>query len=446
MTNSEPQLRRNIGLFGATIYGIGNILGAGIYALIGQVVGITGNFSWMAFIIAALVGALTGLSYAELSAMYPKSAAEFVYVDRAFKNRLLSFILGWVVIFSGLFSAATVALSFAGYFTSLLGIPGIASIIAVAVVLVGVLSVINYIGIKESTITNIVFTLVEALGLIIIIVASLPYLGTVDYLSIPVGLSPMAFFSSVTLIFFAYIGFEDIANIAEEVKAPERMLPRAILYSVAVTTVLYCLTSIAVVSILPYNVLASVPDPLNLVATAAMGQWGGFAMSIIALFATANTVFITLIVTSRMAYGMSRDGALPRPLGKVSGKRGTPTLAIIMVMLVSLAFVFFGDLTFVANASVFSLLIAFALVNMSLILLRKREPSLVRPFKVSPSVGFVPITALMGAGVCVGLLFTFEPLIMIVEGVVIVSGLLVHYALKRRAIISLRQKDARSGS
>ncbi|MHA1410585.1 MAG: amino acid permease, partial [Candidatus Odinarchaeia archaeon] len=108
----KPKLKRRVGLFAVTIYGVGNILGAGIYALIGEVVGITGNMTWVAFILAAIIGSLTGLSYAELSAMYPKSAAEFVYADRAFNKRLLSFVLGWVIIFSGLFSAATVALSF----------------------------------------------------------------------------------------------------------------------------------------------------------------------------------------------------------------------------------------------------------------------------------------------------------------------------------------------
>ena len=116
-----PHLRRKVKLFALTMYGVGNILGAGIYALIGQVVGITGNMSWLSFILAAVTGALTGLSYAELSAMYPKSAAEFVYTEEAFKIRIISFILGWIIIFSGLFSVTTVAFGFAGYLASLIG-------------------------------------------------------------------------------------------------------------------------------------------------------------------------------------------------------------------------------------------------------------------------------------------------------------------------------------
>ena len=430
--NGEPRLKRQVTLFGATIYGIGNILGAGIYALIGEVVGITGNLSWLAFIIAASIGILTGLSYAELSAMYPKSAAEFVYVEKAFRVRFLSFMVGWMVMFSGLFSAATVALSFGEYLTALLGIAGTYAVVAVAIFLIGALSIINHIGIKESTQTNVLFTLIEASGLVVIIAASLPYLGSVDYLALPIQVPFTAVFSAVALIFFAYIGFEDIANIAEEVRSPERVLPKAILYSVAITTVLYCLTSIAVVSILPYDVIASVPDPLNAVATAAMGPAGGLVMSIVALFATANTVFITLIVTSRMTYGMSRDGAFPRILGRISPKRGTPTISVLLAMLVTIGLVFFQDLSFIANATVFAILITFAFVNLSLIALRRREPSTTRPFRASPSIGTIPVTALLGGGVCVGLLFTFEPMIVVTQAIIIAIGMAVYFLLRRK--------------
>ena len=166
----KPKLKRRVSLFALTVYGVGNVLGAGIYALIGEVIGITGNISWLAFVIASVTGALTGLSYAELSAMYPKSAAEFVYTEEAFKKRNLSFILGWIIIFSGVLSAATVALAFGGYLADLLNISSIFVIIIYGVLLVIVLSIINSLGIKTSTRTNIIFTLIEALGLIIIII------------------------------------------------------------------------------------------------------------------------------------------------------------------------------------------------------------------------------------------------------------------------------------
>ena len=136
---NSPKLKRRISLFGVTLYGVGNVLGAGIYALIGEVVGITGNISWLSFILASITGALTGLSYAELSSMFPKSAAEFVYTEEAFKIRILSFILGWIIIFSGIFSAATVALAFGSYLSGFFDIDSIYLIIIFAILLVLIL-------------------------------------------------------------------------------------------------------------------------------------------------------------------------------------------------------------------------------------------------------------------------------------------------------------------
>ena len=332
----RPKLKRRISLFGVTVYGVGNVLGAGIYALIGDVVGETGNISWLAFILASVTGALTGLSYAELSAMYPKSAAEFVYTEEAFKIRILSFLLGWIIIFSGILSAATVALGFAGYLANLIEIPSIILVVIFAVILIVIVSLINFVGIRASTWTNILFTLIEASGLILIIIIGIPFLGTVNYFVLPIGSSFGAIFSAVALIFFAYIGFEDIANIAEEVKKPTRNLPRAIIYSIIITTVLYCLTAISVVSILPYSVIADSQAPLDDVASAVLGDVGGMIMSFIALFATANTVLIMMIVTSRMMYGMARDKALPEGLSKVSPKFRTPAIAVLVTMILTI--------------------------------------------------------------------------------------------------------------
>jgi len=356
----KPELKRRISLFGVTLYGIGNILGAGIYALIGEVVGHTGNISWLVFIIASVIGALTGLSYAELSAMYPKSAAEFVYTEEAFKIRLLSFLLGWIIIFSGIFSAATVALGFASYLAALIGISPIFLVVTFAVLLIVILSLINFVGIRASTWTNILFTLIEASGLILIIIIGIPYLGSVNYFVLPIGSSFGSIFSAVALIFFAYIGFEDIANVAEEVKKPARNLPRAIIYSIIVTTVLYCLTAISVVSILPYDEIANSQAPLSSVVSAVLGPIGGILMSFIALFATANTVLIMMIVTSRMMYGMARDKALPEGLSKVSTKFKTPALAVLATMILTiipLGLYFIGDISTVAEATVFLSLI-----------------------------------------------------------------------------------------
>ena len=435
----KPELKRRISLFGVTLYGIGNILGAGIYALIGEVVGHTGNISWLVFIIASVIGALTGLSYAELSAMYPKSAAEFVYTEEAFKIRLLSFLLGWIIIFSGIFSAATVALGFAGYLATLIGISPIILVVIFAVLLIVILSLINFVGIRASTWTNILFTIIEASGLILIIIIGIPYLGSVNYFVLPIGSSFGSIFSAVALIFFAYIGFEDIANIAEEVKKPARNLPRAIVYSIIVTTVLYCLTAISVVSILPYDEIANSQAPLSSVVSAVLGPTGGIIMSFIALFATANTVLIMMIVTSRMMYGMARDKALPEGLSKVSTKFKTPALAVLVTMILTiipLGLFFFGDISTVAEATVFGVLITFFLVNLSLIVLRKKKPELERPFKLKPNIRWLPIVSLLGCIACFGLFFSFANLegllTIIIQAIIVLCGVVVFYAMKSK--------------
>ncbi len=442
----KPELKRRISLFGVTLYGIGNILGAGIYALIGEVVGHTGNISWLVFIIASVIGALTGLSYAELSAMYPKSAAEFVYTEEAFKIRLLSFLLGWIIIFSGIFSAATVALGFAGYLASLIGVSPIFLVVIFAVILIVILGVINFVGIRASTWTNIIFTLIEASGLILIIIIGIPYLGSVNYFVLPIGSSFGSIFSAVALIFFAYIGFEDIANIAEEVKKPSRNLPRAIIYSIIVTTVLYCLTAISVVSILPYGEIAASQAPLSSVVSAVLGPIGGIIMSLIALFATANTVLIMMIVTSRMMYGMARDKALPEGLSKVSTKFKTPALAVLVTMILTiipLGLYFYGDISTVAEATVFGVLITFFLVNLSLIVLRKKKPELERPFKQRPNIGWLPIVSLLGCIACFGLFFSFANLegllTIIIQAIIVLCGVVVFYAMKSK-IVTKTQK------
>jgi len=428
----KPKLKRRVSLFALTAYGVGNVLGAGIYALIGEVVGITGNLSWLSFILASVTGALTGLSYAELSAMYPKSAAEFVYTEEAFKKRILSFILGWIIIFSGILSAATVALGFANYLSNLIGISSIFLVIIFAVLLVIVLSIINFVGIKTSTRTNIIFTLIEASGLIIIIIIGIPYFGSINYLTLPPGSPSFVIFSSVALIFFAYIGFEDIANIAEEVKEPHKNLPKAIVYSIIITTILYCLTAISVVSILPYNIIATSEAPLNIVAIEVLGPAGGIIMSLIALFATANTVLIMLIVTSRMMYGMARDKALPEGLSKISPKFRTPMISILITMLFTIIPIFFVDISIIAQATVFGVLINFILVNVSLIALRKNKPDAERPFKLKPTIKWVPVIALLGAIVCIALLFTFDWLIIIIQSIIALCGIAVFYGMKSK--------------
>jgi len=418
-------LKRQIGLFGATSYGVGIILGAGIYALIGPAAGIAGNSVWISFIIGALISSFTGLSYAELSAMFPKAAAEYVYVKRAFKNELLAFLTGWLIIFTGAVSASTVALGFASYFKALFDHP----IIFTALILIMLLSFLNFCGIEESSRVNILFTAIEIAGLLLIIFLGTSRFGEVNYFETP---SVPGIFAAAALMFFAYLGFEDIVNIAEETKNPEKTLPRALILSIIITAMFYVLVALSTVSLVSWKNLGASDAPLAYAASTVMGANAFSVVSYIALFATANTVLIISIVGSRMIYGMSKDGALPPILSKVHFKTRAPWIAILCIMIFSMFFVLFGDIKLVASITSLGVFITFALVNLSLMWLRYKKPELKRPFKVPINIGKFPIIAFLGLISCALMVTQFDLNAVLFGAFVLGLGVLIYIIYKKK--------------
>lgn len=385
-------LRRDVSLFAATVYGIGIILGAGVYALVGEATGLAGNSVWLSFVIAAIVSSFTGVSYMELVSMFPQSAAEYVFAKKAFSNRLLAFNIGWIEIFADIIATSAVSLGFAGYFSALFGVP----VIPVALALLLVMSGVNLLGMKESARINLVFSLIEIGGLLFIVLLAL-FFGkyfTVDYLDMPYGISGTLRASA--LIFFAYIGFEDLANISEEVVNPKTNVPKALMYSVIITTVIYILVGLAVVSVVSWQDLAASPAPLALAVASVLGDQASWVMSIIALFATANTVLVGLIVGSREIYGMSRDGSLPRSFSKISQTRGTPWIAGLLTMIFTMAFVVLGQIKLVASITDFGTFYIFIFVNASAIALRYRLPDARREFRMPLNIGRFPMISFLG--------------------------------------------------
>ncbi|UCH03102.1 MAG: amino acid permease [Candidatus Bathyarchaeota archaeon] len=342
-------MRRNVSLFTATLYGVGIILGAGVYALVGEATGLAGNSVWLSFVVAAIVSAFTGLSYMELISLFPQSAAEYVFAKQAFRSRLLAFNIGWIEIFADIIATAAVSLGFGGYFSALFGVP----VIPVALALILVMSLANFLGIKESARINMIFSMIEIGGLLFVVFLAL-FFGkyfSVDYLEMPYGVTGTL--SASALIFFAYIGFEDLANISEEVVNPKKNVPKALMYSVIITTAIYLLVGLAVVSLVSWQDLAVSQAPLALAVSRVLGDQASLMMSIIALFATSNTVLVGLIVGSRRIYGMSRDGSLPKSLSKVHQNRGTPWIAGLLTMLCTMAFVVTGPIRLVASITDF---------------------------------------------------------------------------------------------
>jgi len=421
------ELKRHMGLFHLTMYGVGLTLGAGIYVLIGEAAGFAGNSMWISFLLGSVVAIFAGLSYAELTALFPKAAAEYTFVKNAFKNDFFAFIIGWLTAITSIIVAATVALGFGGYFTQFVELP----ITFVAIILIIILSVVNFIGIRESTWANTIFAIVTAGGLILIIFLgfTVETVETVDYFETPNGITGIIL--AFVLIFFAFIGFEDMANVAEEVKKPKKTIPRAIILSVVITGIIYVLVSLSVIRILNWEELAASSAPLADVAHGVLGNNGSVTLSLIALFATASTVLITIVAGARILYGMSKSNSLPHHLSRIHSKTKTPWIAVIVILVTSIGFAFVGDIVIIANITVFAVVITFAVINLAVIVMRYTEPELERPFRVPINIGKFPVLPLIGLGTTAYMALQFDIEIMLVGIGIIGIGAIFYFILRR---------------
>jgi amino acid transporter len=396
------ELRRALGLPALTFYGVGLILGAGIYSILGPAAGVAGEALWQSFVLGSLAAVLTGLSYAELATMFPHAGAEYVYLREAWpRAHWLPGAVGWALIASGTATAATVAIAFSGY--AALFFTAFPSWLVAAALLVAA-AALNVWGIREASWVNIVFTLIEAAGLVALILvgAQHPAWGQAFLAQPHVGV-----LAGAGLIFFAFLGFEEIANLAEEAKRPERDVPRAILIAVAASTVLYILVAVSSVALRsPERLAASssaLADAMRAGAPRLAGALGG-----VALFATANTALIAMTAASRMLLGMARGGDAPGALRRTLPERKTPALAIGLVTVGTLAFLPLGGVALVGSVASLMALVAFASVNVALIRLRYRAPGRKRPFRVPGSIGKFPIFGGLGLLVTLILLAQLE--------------------------------------
>ena len=366
---------------------MGVILGAGIYVLVGVAAGRAGNALWLSFLFAAVAAALTGISYARLGRVRPKNAPEFQYVDMAF-GRSLAFLAGWLVLWAGIISASAVALGFAGYLEHLFGTPYLPS--AIGLVLVS--SLVVFLGVGESAIFAGVLTIIEAAGLVFILGIGIPHFGEVDLLEMPLGMPGV--FGAASLVFFAFLGFEGMANLSEEMKNPERDLPRALFLALGISTVLYLLVSLSAINVLGWSRLSQSSAPLALVAAEALGTKADLVLSVVALFSTANTVLLLLLAASRAMWAMSCAGVLPMTFCVIGENRRTPWITIIIVAVFASLFVMMRDIGEVAEFTNFATLLAFAGVNASVIKLFGRNVAKSRSKHILlnialPALGFV---------------------------------------------------------
>ena len=355
------------------------MVGAGIYVLIGEIVGLVGGGAWLAFVVAALAALPTGLAYAELSARYPRAAGEAVFAARAFSRPWLSFVVGFIVVASGVTSVAVVSHGFARYLGELA--PALAAHEpAVIVAFLAVLTLINLQGIGASTRINATCTAISVLGLAILIAAGASSWASVDLLTFApptaAGVGERGALAAVlgasALAFYAFVGFEDLCNVAEEVRAPERTMPRAILASLAITAVLYVAVAITAVAAVDPAELAASSVPLARVWERLLPAVSPAWLAAIALFATTNTALVNLIMGSRVLYGMGDDGWIPRSFARVGRRTRAPIVGALAVSALAVAVALTGVLGILAQATNVMILLAFIAVDVSLIVVRLR--------------------------------------------------------------------------
>ena len=375
MSSAEPiELKRSLSLPMLTFYGLGTILGAGIYVLIGEVAGLAGLYTPLAFLLASVLAAFTAFSYAELSARYPVSAGEAVYVQRAFGRKEWSRLIGLSIVVIGMISSATLVKGFVGYLHVFVDVPGWLVIVSFTLFLGAVAAW----GIQQAAWLALISTFMEIGGLLLVLWAGHDIWGELPA-RLPELWPPMesvawmGIAAGAFVAFYAFIGFEDIVNVAEEVKQPRRNLPLAVLLALVIATLLYMAVALTAVLAVPAADLAGSSAPLALIYERSTGQDPVF-ISLISLSAVINGALIQIIMATRILYGMSRQQWLPQWLGRVHPVTRTPLLATVLVTLIILILALWLPLLTLAETTSFITLLVFAMVNLSLWRVKRREP------------------------------------------------------------------------
>lgn len=396
--NDSPVLKRVVTVPMLTLYGLGTIIGAGIYVLIGEVAARAGIYAPLSFLIAAVIAGFTAFTYAELSARFPRSAGEAWYIHQAFSLNWLSLAMGWAVVLVGIVSAAAMTIGFTGYFQVFVQLP---SWVVIALVVVVLFSIATW-GISESVWIAILVTLVEIAGLLFVLVISAEQ-AMENPLQLEISLPPMDFllwtglFMGAFLAFYAFIGFEDMVNIAEEVKDPERTLPVSIILALLVSTLLYVLVAIIAVLILPVDELSGAAAPLKNIVGKSSPQ-GALVISFISLFAVVNGALIQMIMASRVLYGMADQKLVPGFFALIHPVTRTPVYSTFLVAVAVLILALGFSLVGLARATSFITLVVFAAMHVSLILIKRKgsapERAAEYPLWV-PATGFVLIIVML---------------------------------------------------
>ena len=426
----EPDTRLRRAVTGRLLFLfiLGDVLGAGVYALAGQVAAEVGGAIWVPLLVALLLALLTAASYAELATKYPRAGGSAVYAERAFRQPVVAFLVGFCMLAAGVTSAAGLALAFAGdYLGVFLDVPATPA----TVVFLLLVALLNARGIRESLGANVVMTLVEVSGLVLVVVLGALVLGRGDgdlgrTVEFAPGVAPAsAVLAAALLAYYSFVGFETSANLVEEVRDVRRVYPRALFGSLLAAGAVYVLVGLAASIVLPPDELAASSGPLLEVVRAADAGVPDWLFSAVALIAVANGALLTMIMASRMAYGMAEQRLLPAVLGRVLPNRRTPWVAIAVTTVVAMGLSLVGDLTTLASTVVLLLLFVFLSTNTAVLVLR-RDPVEAEHYR-APTV--LPV---LGIASCLLLLWQQEARVWGLAAVLLLAGAVL-YALTRLA-------------
>lgn len=421
--NKHVELPKTLNLLHVTASGVGIIVGAGIYVLIGPATERAGGLVWLAFLLSAVLCGLTALSYMELSSMFPRTGGEYEYARQVFSHAP-SFVVGWAMMAGLVVASATVALGFGRYteyfFDLNPRISGVAILLVVAAVVVS--------GMRTAAWFIVVLSCIEVGGLLFVIAVGISHVGDVDLLS---GVSGSGFdqftgvMSAVALVFFAFIGFDEVVTLSEETHNAQRTTPIGLALALGISTLLYVAVSITAVSVLGADGLAASVYPLAEVAEEALGSSSADVMSALAMISTTSTVLLCITAASRMMFAMARRVDLPLAFA-ILDRRGTPRRAVYVITVGAAGFVLWGKFTVIAGATDAVIYVMFLAVNLIVVILRRRQPDTPRPFRIPGTVAHVPVTAVLAFGVTVWMMALLDWESLVVGAGILLVGWLLH--------------------
>ncbi len=411
---SEVTLKRSISLPMLVLYGLGTIVGGGVYALTGKIAGVSGLLAPLAFFVAALLAAFSAFTLAELSSRFPKAAGEAVFVKEGLRIPLLSTIVGLLVIASGIISTSVLSHAFTEQFQTLFSV----SYQIILILFVCSIGLIAAIGVNISVGFAVIITLIEVGGLVLVIwtgwhqiptlITQRPLAGT-DFSFVTIT----AIGAGAVLAFYAFIGFEDMVNMAEEVKSPQRNMPRAIIATMIFATIIYVALSLVAIATVPPEELVKAGAPLKEVYEFNTMHDGSF-LAWIGMVAILNGALVQVVMAARVFYGLAQQGSLPGIFAKIHPTTQTPLFSTLLVTLIIIVIAVTGGLIELARLTSLILLTVFALVNLALLRLKAQDP---KPEGVTTVPGFVPLIGfLISAG------FVLWELIRLLGGGGMVTG------------------------